>query len=141
MNSKNYGDIAELAVATKFAQKRFIVSRPLSDNAPYDLIVDIEGQLYKVQVKARSTRKENISVELYSSMHNYTRKYQKGDFDILALYDINSEKIAIINYEDISNQSAVNFCMNNEKRASKNVKRIRFFDDYNIENIPIGRSR
>ena len=71
-NSKSIGDLAELKVITDLTERGFDVSIPFGDNCKYDLIVDINGSLKKVQVKARSTRNNVISVELRSCMRNYT---------------------------------------------------------------------
>ena len=129
MNSKTYGDIAELAVAAKLAKLGYIVSRPLSDNAPYDLIIDKNGTLQKVQVKARTTRKGRVQVEMYTSMVNYTRKYNKADFDILAVYQIETGNIAFVKHNDI-NTTQVILQIDNSKRFSKNAPSMKFFEDY-----------
>ena len=52
MNTKLKGDIAEQAVALKALQKGWEVLRPLGDRLPYDLVFDVEGKLFKIQVKA-----------------------------------------------------------------------------------------
>mgnify|MGYP003435673494 len=100
-NSKTKGDIAELKVAALFAEKGYFVSRPLTDNAPYDLIVDNGKTLKKVQVKARIKRRGRLSVELFTSMTNYSRRYEDNDFDLLAVYSIDCGRIAVIEWEEI----------------------------------------
>ena len=129
MNSKSYGDIAELAVAAKLAKLGYIVSRPLSDNAPYDLIIDKNGTLQKVQVKARRTRRGRVYIEMYSSMTNYVRMYGKEDFDILAVYHIETGDIAFISRNVITTKQLV-LQVDNSKRFSKNSSSMKFFEDY-----------
>ena len=129
MNSKSYGDIAELAVAAKLAKLGYIVSRPLSDNAPYDLIIDKNGTLQKVQVKARRTRRGRVYIEMYSSMTNYVRMYEKEDFDILAVYHIETGDIAFISRNEITTKQLV-LQVDNSKRFSKNSFNMKFFEDY-----------
>lgn len=57
------GDSAELLVGGKMREIGAQVSFPFGDNAPYDLIIDIGGSLYRVQIKTTSQREdENGSV-------------------------------------------------------------------------------
>lgn len=47
-NTNRKGDIAELAVAQKFLELGYYVSFPFGDDSPYDLIVDMNGELKRV---------------------------------------------------------------------------------------------
>jgi PD-(D/E)XK endonuclease len=51
MNTTHLGDIAELVAAAELARRGYIVSRPLTNGAPYDLLVDVCGVIKRVQVK------------------------------------------------------------------------------------------
>ncbi len=46
------GDVGELAVASRLAQLGYRVSIPFGHDSPYDLIVEVDGKLKKVQVKS-----------------------------------------------------------------------------------------
>jgi hypothetical protein len=126
-NSKTIGDLAELKVAAMFAEKGCFVSKPLTDNAPYDLIID-DGQLKKVQVKARCERDDKVLVELRTTMVNYVRNYEKDDFDLLAVYNTNNGKIAIFNWDQIGERKSLTL----RTSAPKNnqVDKVLMFDDY-----------
>lgn len=55
-NSKKQGD-AGLGQAIAWATSRgYTVSLPLTDSQPYDLIVDMDGKLQRIQVKTTSYR-------------------------------------------------------------------------------------
>ena len=126
-NSKTIGDLAELKVAAMFAEKGCFVSKPLTDNAPYDLIID-DGQLKKVQVKARCERDDKVLVELRTTMVNYVRNYEKDDFDLLAVYNTNSGKIAVFNWDQIGDRKSLTL----RTTAPKNnqVDKVLMFDDF-----------
>ena len=130
-NSKTIGDLAELTVAAKFAEKGYFVSRPLTDNAPYDLIVDDGISLKKVQVKARTEREGKISVELFSSMVNYTKVYESGDFDLLAVYNINTKEVAIISWDEISSNTK-GILFRTVPPLNNQTKGVRMFEDYKV---------
>lgn len=62
---KVQGNIGEAAAILYFARLGYIVSKPLFENTPYDLIVDNGEGLQRVQVKtSNSLRKGNFRVEL-----------------------------------------------------------------------------
>ena len=107
------------------------VSRPLTDNAPYDLIVDDGSCLKKIQVKARSPRDGKINVELFTSMVNYNRSYEKGDFDLLAIYNIETKQIAVITWEEASkNGTTVVFRIT--PPSNNQTRNVRLFENYII---------
>jgi len=51
MDTKLKADIAESAVITQLLKRGFRVLKPLGDRLPYDLAVDNNGELVKIQVK------------------------------------------------------------------------------------------
>ena len=55
-NTKKQGDIGVGSAVAYFAQKGFTVCIPLTDSQPYDLVVDMDGMLSRVQVKTTSYR-------------------------------------------------------------------------------------
>lgn len=74
MNTTTHkGDIAELMVATELIKRGYVVARPLTNGAPYDLLVDTGSKVAKVQVKsAVDNGNGSIRVKLRSS------KYHRG---------------------------------------------------------------
>lgn len=48
MNTVSIGDIGEAMAIADFTKTGFGVSKPLSNNLQYDLIIDINGILYRV---------------------------------------------------------------------------------------------
>jgi hypothetical protein len=57
-NSKKQGDIGIAATLYYFSVEGYTVSLPISDSQDYDLIVDIEDKLYRVQVKTVYNKSE-----------------------------------------------------------------------------------
>ncbi len=52
MSTKLKGDIAEQAAILRLLELGWGVAKPLGDRLPYDLIVDINGKLIRLQVKS-----------------------------------------------------------------------------------------
>ena len=67
------GDVAELMAASELVERGYIVSRPLTNGAAYDLLVDLDGRILRIQVK-RSCRQSNGTLRI----NLYTSKYHRG---------------------------------------------------------------
>lgn len=51
MNTKQVGDVTEVRILSRLITEGFSVSTPYGDNDPYDLLVDTESRILKVQCK------------------------------------------------------------------------------------------
>lgn len=58
-NSPRQGEKSELAVASELMMKGYGVSFPFGHEHQYDLIVDKDGELYRIQVKTARHEKNN----------------------------------------------------------------------------------
>ena len=75
MNTKQFGNIAIGKAINYFLSKGYVVSIPINDSQSYDLIVEFDNKLNKIQVKMTSQKSEcNIfSVDLRSTGGNQSR--------------------------------------------------------------------
>ena len=97
MDTKLKADIAESAVVTELLKRGFRVLRPLGDRLPYDLGVDLQGKLIRIQVKsAWFNAKDNCYVidarRTKTNRRRMLRKrYSENDFDfaIICIADLN----------------------------------------------------
>ncbi len=100
------GIVTELEVAQKFIELGYIVSVPYGNNSRYDLIVDTDNNLYRIQVK-HACANENGSYTIYTanSVSTTTKRevkhYVKEDVDFIA--SIIEDQLVIIPVEEISN--------------------------------------
>jgi hypothetical protein len=88
-NTKKQGDIGLGAAIAYFSKIGAVVCLPISDSQDYDLIVELDGELKKVQVKTTgSTNKYSYFVDLRSTGGNSKKNFvlRKGKdivFDLL----------------------------------------------------------
>ena len=75
LNTVSIGDIGESIALTYFLKNNCIVSKPVSNNARYDFIVEIKEKLYKVQVKTTEHIKDG-KMEFATKTTNYKTKQQ-----------------------------------------------------------------
>ncbi len=91
-NTKLKGDIAEQAVILSSLKNGWEVLRPLGDRMPYDLVLDVNGTLVKVQVKAAwfDSSTQNYVVDNRRTKTNRKQiqrsSYEIADFDFAILY-------------------------------------------------------
>lgn len=92
MDTKLKADIAESAVVTELLKRGFRVLKPVGDRLPYDLALDFNGRLLRVQVKCawfdRRLKAYNIDVRRTKTnrRHMLRARYDKSDFDFAIIY-------------------------------------------------------
>lgn len=105
---KAKGERGVLCAIGEFAKMDVPVSMPLSDNLPYDLIIDYAGKLWKVQVKSstRPTTDGSIGFDLTSNnwYSKTVKRYTVEDCDLFVLYDLVRNACYIIGPEHFSNR-------------------------------------
>ena len=91
LDSKKKGNLTEMQCMSAFMANGCGVSIPFGDNSKYDFIADVDGKLYKVQVKTASKRDESSIKFSCRSTHvncSGTRnvRYTANDIDFFATY-------------------------------------------------------
>jgi PD-(D/E)XK endonuclease len=88
-NTKKQGDVGLGDAISFFVAKGLTVSVPLTDSQDYDLIVDIDGELQRVQVKTTTYKRHdifNVSLSLKGGNSKKNFIHKKGhelDYDFL----------------------------------------------------------
>ncbi len=98
MNSKQKGDIAVGQAITYYISNGFEVCLPIGDKRHYDLIVEKNGKMNRVQIKYAyySAKKKRCVAALRITGGNqsfsYARKYAEDAFDELFVYTERCDK-------------------------------------------------
>jgi len=125
MDTKLKADIAESAVVTELLKRGFRVLRPVGDRLPYDLAIDIEGKLAKIQVKyAWLNAKDNCYiVDARRTKTNRKRmiraRYKSIDFDFAILYIENLHIFYIMPQAIFNSYGSTISLVEDEKRQRK----------------------
>jgi len=96
MNTKLKADIAESAVITELLKRGFNVLKPIGDRLSYDLAVDVNKKLLRIQVKSAWFYKGAYKVDARMTKTNRRRMirkyYNENDFDFAIIYiqDLNA---------------------------------------------------
>lgn len=129
MNTKQVGNISELTVLTEFVKLGFSVSIPFGDKDRYDMIVDIHGRLYKIQVKTGNYKDGKIIFNSSSSHEHRHKPLQdyKGQIDYFAVYCSQLNEIYLIHIDEATNTKSY---LRTTPPKNNQTKGIRLAKDY-----------
>jgi hypothetical protein len=93
---KQKGDTAELAVALDLRRRGYRISFPFGEDSPYDLVVDRNGVLERVQVKHETSDGRVVKVRcralsLTNGRVRAVTRYTAHSIDWLAVFDATTE--------------------------------------------------
>jgi hypothetical protein len=117
-NHKKRGQWAELRFMAKAIELGFQLAKPLGDTAQYDVVIDLGGRFISVQIKstffqANNLKPGNFVASLFHG-NGPNRRYQRSDFDYLAVYCIPKDVWYIIPSEVASRKHAIRTCPGDE---------------------------
>ena len=136
LNTVTIGDIGEAQAIALFTKKQIPVSKPLTNNVRYDLIIEKDNKLYRVQVKTTANIKDG-KMEFATKTTNYTKgtwstnHYSKNEVDLFFLYCLENDwcGLFIPDNEDIPTTLFIRTMSpkNNQKVG------IRLMEDYSFD--------
>lgn len=130
MNTNQLGTLSELAVAAEAAKRGYRVSIPVGDGA-YDMILDKDGKLFRIQVKGREPRKGKITVTFRDpSSTNKAMVYNSTNVDALIVHDRVSNRMFWLpaTLADVSNSVALRL----EAPANNQSKGVHLASEYEV---------
>lgn len=132
MDTKRKGNIVELKCQTYLYELEYDVAIPLGDNSRYDLILDIGGNLLRVQVKTAKEVEDGVfEFSCRMTRVNCTsvinKTYEKNEIDFFATF-----------YKDRCYLVPVEECSRSKKLRTKpttnhQLLNINYADDYLAE--------
>jgi hypothetical protein len=109
-NSKKQGDAGLGQAIAYFTMRGYDVALPLTDSADWDLIVEIDGALNRVQVKTSSQIKENGTMIFNcdvkggnQSFSKPSKTIQEQQWDLIFLHHLVTGTQALIPKDALSN--------------------------------------
>lgn len=107
-DTKSIGELSELIVALSLSRVGYLVSKPFGENARYDLVIDKDGKLSRVQVKTGRLRNGAILFNTYSShyhRHGGSCKPYTSEVDFFGVYCPQLRSVYLIPIEDTAKLS------------------------------------
>jgi hypothetical protein len=129
------GAAAEAAITAAVIGLGLTVLRPLCEGRRYDLIIDLEPRLLRVQCKLAQRIGGALAVHLQTCRYTpsgyvYT-SYSASEIDAVGVYSFELNRVFLLPVDEVSGRRAVNLRLlparNNQARG------IRWADDYELE--------
>ena len=143
MDTKLKADIAESAAVTILLKKGFKVLKPVGDRLPYDLAVEINGKLIKLQIKSAWTRNDVYIVDSRRTKTNrhlmLRQKYSTKDFDFALLY-VEELDVFFVMPVNVFNsyQSEITLIVGKEKQ--RDIKSSKYLENWDLLSKWAGQS-
>ena len=127
-NSPRQGEKSELAVASELMMEGYGVSFPFGHDHQYDVIVDMDGDLYRIQVKT-SKQEEGNRYYIPADADQYDEKH----VDLLAGYSEGEEATFFIPVHEASGkQQRVTYTDLDKMGSEANRQRANHISDYRL---------
>ena len=105
MDTKLKADIAELSVTKEFLNRWLNVLKPIGDRLAYDLALDLNGELLRIQIKA-AWYNDNKAMFIVDNRRTRTNRrimqrkhYNNGDFDFAIIVVLESNTFYVMPVE------------------------------------------
>ncbi|MBA2851809.1 hypothetical protein HNP86_001968 [Methanococcus maripaludis] len=136
INSKSVGNLGEAKVLCKFVELRIPVYVPFGDNEKADLVADFGGKLQRIQVKTSIKAEDgkmifDLTSTLTKNKKYIRRKYEDGEIDYFALYNVTRDKIYLVPYSEPKTVMFIRY----EQPKNRQSKKVHLEEDYLIDNV------
>ena len=108
MNCNYQGSITETKIILESLQKEIDISIPYGNKSRYDLIMDINSKLYRIQIKTSrmaNTKGKAFTFNCYSVVNGKKHRYTKAEIDYFAT--IWEDKLYLIPIEECSSEKTL----------------------------------
>lgn len=112
MKPKEKGDLAVAHAITYFMTNGYEVCLPIGDKRPYDIVVEQDNTLFRVQIKYAGfysgEGKYRAALRTMGGNQSYhtAKRYQKTDFDLLFVFVGNGRKF-LIPWNELKNTNSI----------------------------------
>ena len=135
--NKQKGNIGEAKCLAKMVELGVPVCLPFGDNERYDMIIERNGKLEKIQIKYSSQQENEGSIvfKTASSANHTTNKHYstyENDVDAFLLYNALTDEVYYVPMEIIGTKKTLTMRMQPSKNGQ--IKNCLFTSDYLAEN-------
>jgi hypothetical protein len=135
---KDVGDLSTLAILLALKDAGYPVLLPFGENTRYDLAIEANGSLHRVQCKTGRMIKGAVCFRTASSYYHHPHprmpsKHYRGQIDFFAVYCRDTCGVYLIPIADLPVDSQA--CLRVDPPCNNQRKRIRFAADYEIAKV------
>lgn len=137
MDTNTKGDISMACVIAELTKRNISVAVPMTDNKRYDLIMDYNGRLYRMQVKSINYKQDEGQLIFKTESSNttktkgyYSRTYKHGEIDGFLAYCIELNKVYLAWIGEVP---STRFYMRNKEARNGQKKDVRYDYEYELD--------
>lgn len=130
MHSKLKGNIGEAAAILALAKVGCNVFKEIGDLSRVDLIAELDGKFYTIQVKAITPVDNTLLVPTKKSGPNYQFRYRPNDCDFFVVCNLKDLSVAIVPFKEMVQNHSASFSLRLSPPKNGQKKNIRNFSDY-----------
>lgn len=123
------GNLSEAKFLADALDAGYPVLIPFGDGSRYDMVIDIEGSLKKVQVKTGRLREGKIIFQTTSNNKGYNRKSYHGEVDFLGVYCRDNDTSYLI---PVAETGASQMVLRLDKPKNNQSKGINLAENYKL---------
>lgn len=132
-HTKTKGDLGVLKAQAALCAKGFLVCLPLSEHAPFDLVIYKNGKFQRVQVKTRSISQSGSLSVRFEHFHSdskglHSKKVDFGEIDLYCIYCLDNDQCYYFNPKTINPSITLSLRVNSPKNNQK--QGVHFAEDY-----------
>jgi hypothetical protein len=136
MHSKSVGELSEQFIIANLLKLGLVVSKLIGDNQPYDLIIDFNRRLFKVQIKTGTLENGVVKFKAVRSRINtnqhFLNHYTAEEVDLFMIYCIELDKCYFVPFEICP---AFNVFLRIDDTKNSQAKNIRFAKEFEFGNL------
>jgi hypothetical protein len=135
LTSSQKGAVAEAAITASVIQLGLTVLRPLCEGRRYDLMVDLEPALLRVQCKLARRVRGVLAINLQTCRHTprgYIRtSYSASEIDAVAVYSAELNRSFLLPVAEVAGMRDVSLRL--EATRNNQAQGVRWASDYELE--------
>jgi len=132
MHPADKGTLTELLLATRLLETGYSVSKPFGDNQRYDLILDDNGSLLRVQCKTARLRNGVVVFNTRSSSkftNNGKDRHYRGEIELFGVYCPDNQGYYLVPVDTVG---VHNGCLRVAAPKNNQTSKIRLAADFAI---------
>jgi hypothetical protein len=126
--------VAEAAITAEVIQLGLVVLRPLCEGSRYDLIVDLEPRLLRVQCKlAKLTRGVRLRTNRYTPRGYVATTYSPSEVDAIAAYSTELRRCFLLPIAEVRGRHYVHLRI--EPSRNNQARGVNWADAYQLDTM------
>lgn len=117
---------------TELVKRGFDVATPFSDNCKYDLVLDRDGELERVQIKTGRYREGTVVFNAYSWQAECETQHQtyEGDVDSFMVYCHETDQIYYLKMDEITTNNSMRLRV---EEAERDLSSINWAEEHELD--------